>query len=67
MASDGWISCSERLPDENADAALAIGMNTEFMRINQEIDRLICECNSRSGYGRAQQRALQKLKERIKW
>lgn len=52
--------------ESDADAALAIGMDSEYMRIVSEIDQLIKECNSGTAHGRAQRYILCKLKERIK-
>jgi hypothetical protein len=50
--------------ESDVDAAMAIGMDTEFMRINAEIDKMIQEC-PQTGSGRAKKIALLDLKRRI--
>jgi hypothetical protein len=52
--------------ESDVDAAMSIGMDSEYMRIASEIDRLYEQCNPDSGHGRAQRYILCKLKERIK-
>lgn len=50
--------------ESDADAAMAIGMDCEFMRINREIDALIDGCSDTS-YGRGQGVILRRLKAKI--
>ena len=51
--------------ESDVDAALSIGMDTEFMRINRVIDEMIKDCTL-TGHGKAKRIALRELKQRIK-
>ena len=57
------LAAKERLRDD----ALAVGMDSEYMRICSEIDELIRTRNAGSSYGRGQIYILEELRRRINW